>query len=280
MPVAVQRRDHAGVAHCLDGHLAAAAQVVHHPLAPQLRAAFEVRRCHFLDLAASGGQPGGSLFDGGHRLVPQHAESLFAQAEAATGASLPQNAQGRVRRLPPMRPYWRTVSCACAAPTAARTSGSRCAASVEACSPSCGAGARRRLQRTWRAAPFPMRRCANRDNGAGCGRSAVRLAEAAQSSGVTCTCLCQRPWQPALRQSTGRCRPPKLRLNRQVPCAARPWAGKTAFEFMSSPGRQLGEHAWQVTAPSSASCAFIRSKIDRRRARCGSASRKFCAQGV
>ena len=139
MPVAVQRRDHAGVAHCLDGHLAAAAQVVHHPLAPQLRAAFEVRRCHFLDLAASGGQPGGSLFDGGHRLVPQHAESLFAQAEAATGASLPQNAQGRVRRLPPMRPYWRTVSCACAAPTAARTSGSRCAASVEACSPSCGA---------------------------------------------------------------------------------------------------------------------------------------------
>ena len=38
-----------------------------------------------------------------YRLVQQHAGTFFTQVDAATGASLPQNAQGRVRRLPRMR---------------------------------------------------------------------------------------------------------------------------------------------------------------------------------
>ena len=40
-----------------------------------------------------------------YRLVQQHAATFFAfaQTEAAVGAALPQNAQGRVRRLPRMR---------------------------------------------------------------------------------------------------------------------------------------------------------------------------------
>ena len=38
-----------------------------------------------------------------YRLVQQHAATFIAQTEAAVGAALPQNAQGRVRRRPRMR---------------------------------------------------------------------------------------------------------------------------------------------------------------------------------
>ena len=44
-----------------------------------------------------------------YRLVQQHAATFFAETEAATDADLPQNAQGRVRRLARMRPSWPTA---------------------------------------------------------------------------------------------------------------------------------------------------------------------------
>ena len=215
-----------------------------------------------------------------YRLIQQHAETFFAEVEAATGASSPGFIKDEFDAFLECGILSRGASCASAAPTAATTSWWRSAASAEGFCPSCGA---RRTAQT--AAPTTSDcRLECRRGHRHAGRCSTRRDFGSTVPAQSAQCLTPReqaapravrglqrrrdhpclpvygpangPWRQARRRSTGRCRLQKLRRKHQVTCGCRARPGRKPGEqrLNSYPPSMRRRCASRSTARDSAGC--------------------------